>query len=121
MELILFILLEYGISFALVYSIGPFYIFEKYRNLTKKLPSNLSDGYECMFCTPVQIGIILSLINMFILTDIYFTPMYILSHSTDFWYIKMLFDGAIGGASTYLINTIQEYFENNQQINEDNE
>lgn len=116
MELIIFALIEYGLSFALVYSVGPFHIFENFRKITKKLPSNLGESYECMFCTPTQIGIVLSLLNMFILTDVYITPMYILSHSTDFWLIKIFLDGFIGGAITYLIHTIQEYFENNQPL-----
>lgn len=110
-KLILFIILCYGLSNALVYADGPFYIFKKYRDFMHKMPSNIGEGTECMICTPFQVGIALSLLNGFVLNDTLLTPMYVLSSNTSFWFIKMLLDGAIASGGTWLLHTLQESLE----------
>lgn len=107
-----YVFFVYGISNMLVFSEGPMHIFDHYRNFMHKLPSNFGEGSECMICTPMQVGIMISVIDAFLLTDLNFTPCYSTSNSTDMWYIKMLIDGSIGSGASWFIHTIQEYFEN---------
>lgn len=113
-SIIIFSIVVYGLSNCLVYAEGPFRIFEFYRYFMSKMPSNLGHGATCMICTPFQVGIILSLINIFLITDMDFTPMNTLScYSAEYWYIKIILDGAFGSGVTWLIHTFQECLENN--------
>lgn len=112
--LFIYSVMMYGFSFCLVYSVGPFRIFELFRDGAKKyLPSNLGDAYECMFCTPFQLGIIFSIINM-IIGEWCFTPSYYINNCYDYWYLDLFIDGAFTAGIVYLINTLQEFLEKNE-------
>lgn len=121
-ELIVFIFICYGISNAVIHTDGPFYIFTYYRELMNKLPSNLGHGAECMICFPFRIGIYLSLLNTFFMGNYSLTPMNCYIYNNDVWFITCLLDGAIASGATWLLHTIQEYFEYNtpQEMEEDN-
>lgn len=112
LELIIFILCTYGISNMIVFASGPFRLFEIIREVGDRiLPSNLSEMFHCMICFPTWVGIVLSLINMFIFNDVYFTPFYQIVHNTDNWLLICLLDGCVASGSTWLLHTLQEHFE----------
>lgn len=112
MEIFIYVMTFYGLTFALVYSTGPFGIFDKFRYLTKKyLPSNLGDAYDCPFCTPFQLGVLYSIINMIFGFELY-TPSSVLDTLNFYWYIDIIIDGAFTASCVYLINSIQEFLEN---------
>ena len=111
MNLLIFILFVYGLSNILVFSAGPFNIFLKIRILAKKLPSNLGDVFDCMICMPTWIGMGLSLFNMLLYPTVNISPFYGIVQDTQHWYIVMLLDAMVASASTWLIHTLQEYFE----------
>lgn len=112
MELIvLYTFFAYGISNILVHSTGPFHIFEKYRDLMEQLPFDLGEGSKCMICTPTQIGILFSVLNMFLFPEIKVTPFYYLFNNTEYWYIIMIMDGCFTSGVVWLLHTLQEYIE----------
>ena len=104
-----FMLAVYGISNILVYAEGPFRIFEKYRSFMHRLPSNIGDGAECMICTPTQVGIVLSLMDIFS-KGVLFTPGNII-FGADHWFFAILIDGAFASGTTWIIHTFQESLE----------
>lgn len=113
-EIITFILVCYGLSNAVVFTDGPFYIFEKFRELMKKMPSNLEHGVNCMICFPFQVGIILSLLNSLIYKDVIFTPSQMLAFTDDYFILGMLIDGSIASGTSWFLNVISEHYEKNE-------
>ena len=125
LNLIIFIFVVYGISNMLVYAAGPFNIFEKYRDFMHTMPSNLGEGSECMICTPTQVGIVLSVIDV-LLWQFNFTPGNLLiGEYAEFWLLAIALDGALASGTTWLIHTVQEAVESitnkNTQEEEDGE
>ena len=112
-NLLVFILIGFGLSNAVINTDGPLYIFKRFRNFMNKFPSNIGHGYECMICFPFQVGILLSIANVFLFNNVFCTPVYYISQSFDWWYIKMFFDGALLSGTTWFINDICEYLESN--------
>ena len=93
----------------LVYAEGPFHLFDFYRHIMHKMPSNIGHGSECMICTPTWVGILLSIVfdN---------TPSSLVINDNGEWYmliVTLLVDGCIASGGTWLLHTLQEYFENN--------
>ena len=116
MELFVYSLVFYALSFCIVYAEGPFNIFTKYREFAQNhFPSNLGDAVECMFCTPFQLGILFSLIDIFLLDYSFTLPSIECEFNDNYWIVNVLFDGAYTAAVVYLIDTIQNYFENKKE------
>lgn len=121
MLMLCYYLMMYGFSFCLVYADGPFRIFEHFRNFCNKhLPSNLADVYECMFCTPFQLGILFSILNIFIFNYNFTTPSYYINNCINYWYCDILFDGVVTASGVYLINTFQEFLEHFNNKDDEN-
>ena len=109
---IIYILCSYGISNIIVYSSGPFEIFTRFRDYMDRMPSNFGELFRCMICFPTWVGIFMSLIDMFLIKDISFTPFNILfNNNIDLWYFIIAFDAAITSGTVWILNTIQEYLE----------
>ena len=110
--IIVYSLCAYGLSNIIVYSSGPFNIFSKLREYSNKvLPSNLGELFECMICFPTWVGILFSIIDIFLLRDISFTPFNLIFNDNNFWYIIILLDSFFTSGTTWLLHTIQESFE----------
>lgn len=109
--ILIYTLAAYGISAALVYYSGPFDILFKLR---ERMASNnyLNELFQCMFCLPVNIGIILSIISMVLSPEIPFTPFSILfqGHYT-LWPIVIVMDAFYTGATVKIIDDIVESME----------
>lgn len=115
---IIYFLTLYGLSNMLVHSSGPFRIFEHYRTLLSHFPSNIGEGAKCMICTPCQMGILFSLLDIFLLTNISFTPFNVIYGDYLEWYYKIILDGCITSGVVWLIHTIQEMWERANYIDE---
>jgi len=108
-RLIVYILVAYGISFMLVYSNGPFHIFEKIRKYAPKIHPHFEEMLSCMFCTPTWVGFGLSIIDNIFGTNV--TPFHMLyGGELNVVYITML-DMVATASSVYLIDTIQNNIE----------
>jgi hypothetical protein len=103
--------MAYGACNVMVFGSGPFRIFERIRELADDINEHLGQMFSCMMCLPTNFGIICSLVNWFLI-PIAFTPFNLVFAGTGFWWLAMLCDGAFTSGIVWLINTIQEYFEN---------
>lgn len=114
-NLILWMIMVYGISNILVYGS----IFDGPRNNIKKLADSehtplkafwvfLSDMLKCMMCTPTWVGFFFGIF-------LYSPVQQILEvHPWVSWF----FDGMLASGSTWAINSIIEWFEENRPKNE---
>lgn len=103
----------YGLASALVYYSGPFEILSKFRNFIDS-NYNLSALFSCMFCLPVNIGFVMSLLSLIFCTGTPFTPFTVLMDHD--WYLIPLivfFDGFYTGAIVSVIDTIVEKLSDN--------
>ena len=109
---IIYILCAYGISNMFVYSSGPFNMFNHLRNAMDKYgPSNFGELFHCMICFPTWVGIILSIFDIFLLPNHFFTPFNIFINNDSLWYYIIPLDMFITSGTVWLINTFQETFE----------
>ena len=105
MELLLIILLSYGISNMIVHGS----IFEKLREKADIInPNFLGELLGCMMCTPFWVGFILSL-TLQLIGYSQFSPFS--SYGIDNIYLSVFFDSCLLSGTTWLIHTIQEHFE----------
>jgi len=120
MDIFVYGIIFYALSYCVVYAAGPFNMFTRYRKFAKKwFPSNLADSVDCMFCTPFQLGLLFSLINIFLLDYSFTTPSILCEFNDNYWYLNILFDGAFTAGLVYLIDTVQTFIENKTNENED--
>lgn len=105
MELILIILLSYGISNIIVHGS----IFEKLRNKADDInPGFFGSLLGCMMCTPFWVGFFLSL--SFQLGG--YSNLSPLAHyGVDCIYLSVFLDACLISGTTWLIHTFQEHFE----------
>jgi len=109
--LLIYIVCAYNVSFWLVFSEGPFEIFNKFRNLVAKLSPQLRKALDCMNCTPTWVGMIASALNLIILPSIPLTPFGILLYNEVWWGIIIFLDTIFTAGSVYLLHTLQEMME----------
>ena len=122
-------IMTYGVCNIMVYGSGPFKIFEHIRNASIEISPHFGKLFSCMMCLPTNLGIILSLINWFLITTP-FTPFCIAFWGEyNLWWLAMIFDGAFTSGIVWLIHNVEEFFEaivqgsktdpNNDDNNED--
>ena len=105
-HLLIYFLLAYGISFAFVQSMGPFNIFDHIREWVQIVHPTLGDLFDCMFCFPTWVGLILSLVNVIFFPTIPFTPFNMFFNLPSIWAI--LGDMFVTASGVYVIHTIVE-------------
>jgi len=105
-------IMAYGICNIIVFGSGPFRIFEKLRYWSDYIDEHFGQLFSCMMCLPTNLGIVLSIINWFLI-PIAFTPFNIMFGSvTGLWGLAAICDGAFTSGIVWLIHHIEEYFEN---------
>ena len=105
-------IVAYGISNIVVFSSGPFKIFEKIRYWSDYLDEHFGQLFSCMMCFPTNLGIVLSILNWFLI-PIAFTPFNILLGTVPaLWWLAAILDGAFTSGIVWLIHHIEEWFEN---------
>lgn len=117
----------YGLSNMMVFSSGPFNIFEKIREWSSYISEHFSTLFNCMICLPANIGWIMSLIDWFLLPTIGITPFNILLHGTNLWWIALICDCCFTSGIVWIIHNVESFFESisngnsNIQTSEDND
>lgn len=101
----------YGLSNMMVFSSGPFKIFEKIREWSSYISEHLSTLFNCMICLPANIGWIMSLIDWFLLTTIGITPFNILLHGTNLWWVTLICDCCFTSGIVWIIHNVESFFE----------
>jgi len=110
-QLILWIIMTYGISNILVYGS----IFNGPRNSINKMAENsdslfngffvfISEMLKCMMCTPTWVG--------FFLGISLYSPVHQILEVTP--YVSWFFDGMLASGSVWALNSIVEWFETNR-------
>lgn len=111
LKIIVYVIATYGLTFGLVYTRGLFGIFQKIRDLCHEYSSELEEMLNCTFCTPCNIGLWLSIINIVFFPLTPFTPAFLIFNDTSLWLYIILADLFFTGASVFLIDTLQNALE----------
>ena len=105
MELLLIILVSYGISNVIVFGS----IFESFRELMDDVsPNFFGKLFSCMMCTPWWVGFFLSLGTQ-LSGYTQFSPFY--NYGLENIYLSIFLDACLLSGTTWLIHNVQEYFE----------
>ena len=109
--LVVYMFCAYGIANTVIYANGPFHVFAKMHQWAGRNCPQLEEMLSCFICLPWWIGFFFSGLN-----ELFFncpiTPTRIVSSDVA-WYYAVFMDGAFTSASCWLINTIQDWFEQN--------
>ena len=97
-ELILWIFMAYGMTSILVWGS----IFETSRQWIIKNSKFFGDLISCTLCTSTWVGFFMSIVLGGLVNHHFSIP----------WYLGMFFDGMFTAGSVWAINTIIEFFEN---------
>jgi len=108
-----------------VYSDGPGDIFVKWRTLADWIHPKFGAVFKCMMCFPMWVGMIISVVNLFLLPELNLTPFNCvigsLSELSVFgrvigYSFVILLDGAIASGTSWFIHNIEEYYESNSKF-----
>lgn len=106
-----YILCCYGISNIIVYSSGPFHVFERWREFAHSIHDHFGELFTCMLCLSTWIGLALSLANSLLFPTVAFTPFnMILGSVAPVWFI-MLMDMGFTSACVWLLHQLEEMME----------
>lgn len=108
----LYSICAYGISNMMVFSSGPFRIFERIRSLSSRINEHFGSMFSCMICFPANVGWICSLADWFFIHGISITPFNILLNGTNLWWLALIGDCCFTTGVVWLIHNIESYFEN---------
>ena len=115
------IFLCYGLSNLVVFSNGPFHIFEKWREISHNIGEQFGELFTCMMCFSTWVGLALSLINSLLLPSVAFTPFnIILGTVAPFWFI-MILDMGFSSAVVWLLHQLEEMMERTGNVVYDDE
>lgn len=107
----LYILSAYGLSNMVVFGSGPFRIFERIREITSNISEHFGTLFSCMMCFPANVGIIVSLLDWFLLPSIAITPFNIMLLGTNLWWVAIIADCCLTSGAVWLIHNIESFFE----------
>lgn len=118
--LIVFVLIVYGLSNLVIYSDGPFKIFNVIRVIFNKI--GLGDFIGCMMCLPTWMGMLVSVINLGLIINFgvdAFTPFnfLLIDLNNRLWGVVLIviLDGTLASGTTWFIHNVEEYFESNKK------
>ena len=120
--LICYILMTYGFSVIVTQSIGPFNIFFRLRLWAEGIGDNFGYLFKCMLCFPTNLGIVLSLLNWFLLPSLGLTPFTIIFSDYHEWYMcfpAALFDGCLTGGICRTLWNIDDFIDKSTPIFEE--
>jgi hypothetical protein len=117
MNIVLFFLVVYALSFAIVYKRPA--IFRPVEWIMNTI--GLGKGLDCMICMPMYIAAVLSALNLVFLPDITFSPALSLFGTPYNWWLLIpsyvFIDALSSSGMIYLLDQIQVYLENNYRGN----
>lgn len=105
MELLIFILVAYGMSNIIVYGS----ILEGFRNFWKRVsPDFFGVLFSCMMCTPFWVGVLLSTTLQLMGYD-NMSPL--AGHGVDNMFLSIFLDACLTSGTVFVIHIIEEWFE----------
>ena len=119
----LYIFAVYGFSNMVVFSSGPFRIFEKIREWSSNLSEHFGTLFSCMICLPANVGCVASVIDWFLIPNLALTPFNILLVCTNLWWVALIADCCLTSGLVWIIHNVESFFESiangNSSIQED--
>ena len=119
----LYIFAVYGFSNMVVFSSGPFRIFEKIREWSSNLSEHFGTLFSCMICFPANVGWVASIIDWFLIPNLALTPFNILLAGTNLWRVALIADCCLTSGLVWVIHNVESFFESiangNSSIQED--
>ena len=112
---IVYLIMCYGIANTIIFANGPFHIFRHMHSFLDKRFSQLNELLSCFICLPWWLGIIFSALNWFLLPNLPVTPMNLIFGDYIPWYFVVFFDGAFTSGGVWIIHTIQESLEKEEE------
>ena len=100
----------YGFCNIVIYGKGPFHVFIWMHDFLEKIHPQLNEVVSCFMCLGFWVGAVLSVLNHFLM-DVPVTPCGIFLYAHVNWIIIAFLDGLFTSGACWLINTVQEYFE----------
>ena len=100
----LYIFAVYGFSNMVVFSSGPFRIFEKIREWSSNLSEHFGTLFSCMICLPANVGWIASIIDWFLIPNLALTPFNILLVGTNLWWVALIADCCLTSGLVWIIH-----------------
>ena len=113
-----YILVSYGISNIIVYSNGPFHVFERWRNFAHSIGEQFGELFTCMLCMSTWIGLMLSIINVFIIPSVAFTPFNIIFGVGNCTWLAVILDMGFTSAVVWLLHQFEEMMERSNSYTE---
>lgn len=107
----LYCIAVYGFSNMVVFSSGPFKIFERIREWSSYISEHFGTLFSCMICLPANVGWIASLIDWFLLKSVAITPFNILLVGTNLWWVALIADCCFTSGMVWIIHNIESFFE----------
>ena len=119
----LYIFAVYGFSNMVVFSSGPYRIFEKIREWSSSLSEHFGTLLSCMICLPANVGWVASVIDWFLIPNLALTPFNILLVGTNLWWVALIADCCLTSGLVWIIHNVESFFESiangNSAIQED--
>ncbi len=120
---ICYVLFAYGISNMIIFARGPFGIFEKWRLFAHRISDGFGELFTCPMCFSTWIGLIFSLINIYFVPFIAFTPFNIIFGVGNYVILTLVMDMGLTSGCVWLIHQLEEmmerigvYYEEDEQI-----
>jgi len=108
MGLLIFILLNYGISNIVVHGS----IFDGFRGFWKRVSPNFFGVlFSCMICLPTWCGFILSFVFQTMGYD-FMSPL--ASQGVDNMFLSIFLDGCLASGTVFILHVVEEWFELNR-------
>lgn len=115
-----YIIVAYGACNVIAFGDGPFYIFNKLRNIASNINEHFGKLFSCMMCLPANFGWICSLVNWFFI-PVAFTPFNIIfAKYENLWWLASLCDGAFTTGVVYLLYILNDLIEKRIEFLEQN-
>jgi hypothetical protein len=119
MNIILFFLVVYTLSFAIVYKRPA--IFRPIEWIFQKI--GLGEALDCMLCMPMYAGAAISAFTLIFLPNLMLSPSFYLFGNPENWYYicaYIFIDMLSASGMIYLMDQVQVYMENNYRGHIDN-
>ena len=127
--LICYLLFAYGCSVIVTQGIGPKNIFFRLRMWAESIGPNFGMLFRCMMCFPANLGIVVSLLNWFLLPMFPITPFNMVFSGFSGWLmgiITAVMDGCITSGVCHFLWNLDDFIEKStplelEDINEEEE
>lgn len=114
-KLIVYTVCAYALGEMMVFGRGPFGIFTLMRKAASRVSDGMGELFGCMLCLPMWIGMVLSVLNIFLFPSLAFVPsmvVYGVPLTKGAVLLSVFVDGLFTSGSSWLLYQIECFVEN---------